>query len=89
LAALEQKVGKGIRFRSEIADAEWARQRSRVKQDAAGSGKVHIYSCKGHTSVLSKRSLDDLVDHNSSNDERYRALSWNDQSCLTVRDVRL
>jgi hypothetical protein len=42
LAAAAQEVGKRIRFRSEIANAEWTRQGRRMKQDAAGSGKVHL-----------------------------------------------
>src|SRR6266542_3249595 len=36
-----KKVRECIRLRSEIADAVSSGQRSWVKQDAAGSGKVH------------------------------------------------
>ena len=37
-----EEIREGVSFRPEIANAERPRQRSRMKQNAAGSGKVHF-----------------------------------------------
>src|SRR5437764_13773132 len=42
LAAGDQKIGKGISFITQIADTKASRKRSRMKQNAAGSGKTHV-----------------------------------------------
>ena len=56
LATGDEKIREAIRLIAQVADAETSRQRCRVKQDAAGSGKGHLCSpyARGRTSALSK-----------------------------------
>src|SRR5437870_11725434 len=42
LAAGDQKIGKGVRFLTQIADTKSSGKRSWMKQNAAGSGKTHM-----------------------------------------------